>query len=132
MLLTTKKLATRAMRVDLVYTVQRMQVIAEREGNPFGVAIKAFGAAMALAAESILNQRAPVCLASSRAIDDFPLPGRPPKTMSIATAYLEPRIVNRSSRGCSAAARLPLRRPSHDTGRFGVCSFNLFDRHRGD
>ncbi len=50
MLVTTRGLATRIMRADLVYTVQRMQVIAEREGNPFGVAIKAFGAAMALAA----------------------------------------------------------------------------------
>jgi hypothetical protein len=50
MLVTTRALATRIMRADLVYTVQRMQVIAEREGNPFGVAIKVFGAAMALAA----------------------------------------------------------------------------------
>jgi GNAT superfamily N-acetyltransferase len=57
MLLTTKRLATRAMRVDLVYTVQRMQVIAEREGNPFGVAIKAFGAAMALAAARLPSSR---------------------------------------------------------------------------
>jgi GNAT superfamily N-acetyltransferase len=50
MLVTTKMLAMRAMRADLVYTVQRMQVIAGREGNPFSIAIKAFGAATALAA----------------------------------------------------------------------------------
>jgi hypothetical protein len=42
-LVTTKQLAMRAMRADLVYTVQRMRAIAERKGNPFGVAIKAFG-----------------------------------------------------------------------------------------
>ena len=47
MLVTTKTLAMRAMRADLVYTMQRMQVIAEREGNPFGIAINAFGAATA-------------------------------------------------------------------------------------
>jgi hypothetical protein len=43
MLVTTKTLATRVMHVDLVYTIERMQVIANREGNPFGIAIKAFG-----------------------------------------------------------------------------------------
>ena len=57
MLVTTKKLVMRAMRVDLVYTVQRMQVIAEREGNPFGIAIKAFGAATALAAARLPSPR---------------------------------------------------------------------------
>ena len=50
MLLTTTELAARAMRADLVYTMQRMQIIANREGNPFGIAIRAFGAATALAA----------------------------------------------------------------------------------
>jgi hypothetical protein len=45
MLLTTTELATRAMRADLAYTMQRMQVIANREGNPFGIAIRAFGSA---------------------------------------------------------------------------------------
>ena len=57
MLLTTKTLAMRAMRADLVYTIQRMQVIAEREGNPFGIAIKAFGAATALAAVRLPSSR---------------------------------------------------------------------------
>ena len=57
MLVTTKMLATRAMRADVVYTVQRMQVIAEREGNPFGIAIKAFGAATALAAARLPSSR---------------------------------------------------------------------------
>ena len=51
MLVTTKTLAVRAMRADLAFsTMQRMQVIADREGNPFGIAVKAFGAATALAA----------------------------------------------------------------------------------
>jgi len=57
MLLTTKKLAMRAMRADLVYTVQRMQVIGKREGNPFGIAIKAFGAATGLAAARLPSSR---------------------------------------------------------------------------
>jgi hypothetical protein len=57
MLVTTNKLATRAMRADLVYTVQRMQVIAERDGNPFGVAIKAFGAATGLTAAQLASSR---------------------------------------------------------------------------
>lgn len=57
MLVTTKNLAMRAMRADLVYTMQRMQVIAEREGNPFGVAIKAFGAATALVAARLPSSR---------------------------------------------------------------------------
>jgi hypothetical protein len=57
MLLTTKELATRAMRADLVYTMQRMQVIANREGNPFGIAIRAFGAATALAAARLPSSR---------------------------------------------------------------------------
>jgi hypothetical protein len=57
MLLTTKELATRAMRADLVYTMQRMQVIANREGNPFGIAIRAFGAATALAAARLPSCR---------------------------------------------------------------------------
>jgi hypothetical protein len=57
MLVTTKTLAMRAMRADLVYTMQRMQVIADREGNPFGIAIKAFGAATALAAVRLPSSR---------------------------------------------------------------------------
>jgi hypothetical protein len=56
-LVTTKMLATRAMRADLVYTVQRMQVIAGRQGNPFGVAIKTFGAATGLAATRLSSSR---------------------------------------------------------------------------
>jgi GNAT superfamily N-acetyltransferase len=56
-LVTTKTLAMRAMRADLVYTVQRMQVIAGREGNPFGVAIKIFSAATALAAAGLPSSR---------------------------------------------------------------------------
>jgi GNAT superfamily N-acetyltransferase len=50
MLLTTTELVARAMRADLVYTMQRMQIIANKEGNPFGMAIRVFGAATALAA----------------------------------------------------------------------------------
>jgi hypothetical protein len=57
MLVTTRALATRAMRADLVYTMQRMQVIANREGNPFGVAFKVFGAATALAAARLPSPR---------------------------------------------------------------------------
>jgi GNAT superfamily N-acetyltransferase len=57
MLVTTKTLAVRAMRADLAYTMQRMQVIADREGNPFGIAIKAFGAATALAAVRLPSSR---------------------------------------------------------------------------
>jgi GNAT superfamily N-acetyltransferase len=56
MLVTAKMLAVRAMRADLVYTVQRMQVIAGREG-PFGVAIKTFGTAMGLAAAGLPSSR---------------------------------------------------------------------------
>jgi hypothetical protein len=43
MLVATTALAMRAMYADLVYTSQHMQVIANREGNPFGIAIRAFG-----------------------------------------------------------------------------------------
>jgi GNAT superfamily N-acetyltransferase len=57
MLVTTRALAERAMRADLVYTMQRMQVIANRAGNPFGVAMKAFGAATALAAAQLPSPR---------------------------------------------------------------------------
>jgi ribosomal protein S18 acetylase RimI-like enzyme len=57
MLLTTTELATRAMRADLVYTIQRMQVIANREGNPFGIATRVFGAATALAATRLPSSR---------------------------------------------------------------------------
>ena len=57
MLLTTTELATRAMRADLVYTMQRMQVIANREGNPFGIAIRVFGSATALAAPRLPSSR---------------------------------------------------------------------------
>jgi ribosomal protein S18 acetylase RimI-like enzyme len=57
MLVTTKMLAMRAMRADLAYTVQRMQVIGGREGNPFGIAIKTFGAAMGLAATRLPSSR---------------------------------------------------------------------------
>ena len=57
MLLTTTELVTRAMRADLVYTMQRMQVIANREGNPFGIAIRVFGAATALAAARLPSSR---------------------------------------------------------------------------
>ena len=53
MLLTTKTLVERAMRADLVYVLQRMGVIAERPGNPFGVAIQHFGRATALAASKL-------------------------------------------------------------------------------
>jgi ribosomal protein S18 acetylase RimI-like enzyme len=56
-LVTTHALAARAMRADLVYTMQRMQVIANRDGNPFGVAMKAFGAATALAAARLPSSR---------------------------------------------------------------------------
>jgi hypothetical protein len=45
------------MVVDLVYTLQRMQVIAEREGNPFGIAMQTFGAATALAAARLPSTR---------------------------------------------------------------------------
>ena len=57
MLVTTRRLAARAMSVDLAYTVQRMQVIAQREGNPFGIAMKTFGAATALAAVRLPSSR---------------------------------------------------------------------------
>jgi ribosomal protein S18 acetylase RimI-like enzyme len=57
MLVTTQTLATRVMQVDLVYTIERMQVIANREGNPFGIAIKTFGAATALAAARLPSSR---------------------------------------------------------------------------
>ena len=57
MLVTTTALAMRAMYADLVYTSQRMQVIANREGNPFGIAIRAFGAATALAAARLPSPR---------------------------------------------------------------------------
>jgi ribosomal protein S18 acetylase RimI-like enzyme len=57
MLITTAALVNQAMRADLVYTMQRMQVIAERPGNPFGVSIKAFGGATALAASQLPSSR---------------------------------------------------------------------------
>jgi GNAT superfamily N-acetyltransferase len=57
MLVTTQTLARRVMQVDLVYTIERMQVIANREGNPFGIAIKTFGAATALAAARLPSSR---------------------------------------------------------------------------
>jgi ribosomal protein S18 acetylase RimI-like enzyme len=57
MLVTTRGLSSRAMDVDLVYTLQRMRVIAEREGNPFGVATKTFGGATALAAVRLPSSR---------------------------------------------------------------------------
>lgn len=57
MLVTTKTLATRVMRVDLVYTMERMRVIANQEGNPFGIAIKTFGAAAAVAAARLPSSR---------------------------------------------------------------------------
>ena len=57
MLVTTTALAMRAMYADLVYTSQHMQVIANREGNPFGIAIRAFGAATALAAARLPSPR---------------------------------------------------------------------------
>ena len=53
MLLTTKTLVELAMRADLVYVLQRMGVIAQRPGNPFGVAIQHFGRATALAASKL-------------------------------------------------------------------------------
>ena len=43
MLVTTRALVERAMRADLAYTMQRMEVIAQRKGNPFGVAFQDFG-----------------------------------------------------------------------------------------
>lgn len=57
MLVTTKILTERVMLADLAYTMQRMQVIADREGNPFGVAMKTFGEATALAAPRLPSSR---------------------------------------------------------------------------
>jgi GNAT superfamily N-acetyltransferase len=57
MLLSTTALVALAMRADLVYTMQRMQVIAARPGNPFGISIKTFGAATALAASQLPSSR---------------------------------------------------------------------------
>jgi hypothetical protein len=57
MLVTTTALAMRAMYADLAYTSQRLQVIANREGNRFGIAIRASGAATALAAARLPSPR---------------------------------------------------------------------------
>ncbi len=53
MLVTTKTLVERAMRADLAYTMQRMEVIAQRKGNPFGIAIQDFGHSTALVASGL-------------------------------------------------------------------------------
>lgn len=57
MLVTTEALTRRVMRTDLVYTMQRMQVIADCPGNPFGVAMRSFGQATALAAPRLPSPR---------------------------------------------------------------------------
>jgi GNAT superfamily N-acetyltransferase len=57
MLVATETLIVRIMRADLAYTKQRMQVIAKQDGNPFGIAIQAFGAATALAASHLPSSR---------------------------------------------------------------------------
>ncbi|ODT78073.1 MAG: hypothetical protein ABS76_25125 [Pelagibacterium sp. SCN 64-44] len=57
MLVTSAEMVTRAMNTDLAYTMQRMRVIEEREGNPLGIAIRHFGAATALAAAKLPSAR---------------------------------------------------------------------------
>lgn len=57
MLLTTKALIDRAMQAELAYTIERLEVIANRPGNPFGVAIQTFGGATALAASHLPSPR---------------------------------------------------------------------------
>ncbi len=57
MLITTESVVERSMQADLRYTEQRMGVIAQREGNPFGIAIQKFGHATALAASQLPSTR---------------------------------------------------------------------------
>lgn len=45
------------MQADLAYAMQRMEVIARRQGNPFGIAIRSFGRATALAASRLPSTR---------------------------------------------------------------------------
>lgn len=57
MLVTTEAIVQQAMQADLAYTLQRIGVIAERSGNPFGVATRRFGHATALSASGLPSPR---------------------------------------------------------------------------